>query len=181
MTRLQQIEPAILFADSDMSYKGKMSSLDKKIGSIVGSLPQSMKVFVIPITKQSISYFPLVEEFLAQARDADKLEYQRVPFSHPLYILYSSGTTGQPKCLVHQHGVILQLKKVGLLHYSLGSKDIIFQYSSTSWVLFNIMNGHLSIGATVIVYDGSPLWPDATSMLKIIERFGYVPFWESIT
>ncbi|KJF61491.1 acetoacetate-CoA ligase [Coccidioides immitis RS] len=171
VTRLQQIEPAILFADSDMSYKGKTTSLDKKITSVVKKLPQTMKVFVIPITSQSTTSFPLVNEFLAKARSSDHLEYKRVPFSYPVYILYSSGTTGQPKCLVHQHGVVIQLKKVGLLHYSLGPKEVVFQYSSTSWVLFNIMNGHLSVGATVIAYDGSPLWPDATTMLKIIEKF----------
>ncbi|KAI1931807.1 hypothetical protein LOZ65_001059 [Ophidiomyces ophidiicola] len=171
ITRLQQIEPAILFADSDMSYKGKKASLDKKVKAVVEKLSQTMKAFVIPITDQSTSSFPLVDEFLAKARDSDALVYTRVPFSYPLYILYSSGTTGQPKCLVHQHGVIIQLKKVGLLHYSLGPQEIVFQYSSTSWVLFNIMNGHLAVGATLLLYDGSPLWPDVTTMLKIIEKF----------
>ncbi|KAI1981948.1 hypothetical protein LOZ53_000800 [Ophidiomyces ophidiicola] len=171
ITRLQQIEPAILFADSDMSYKGKKASLDKKVKAVVEKLSQTMKAFVIPITDQSTSSFPLVDEFLAKARDSDALVYKRVPFSYPLYILYSSGTTGQPKCLVHQHGVIIQLKKVGLLHYSLGPQEIVFQYSSTSWVLFNIMNGHLAVGATLLLYDGSPLWPDVTTMLKIIEKF----------
>ncbi|KAI1937244.1 hypothetical protein LOZ66_004162 [Ophidiomyces ophidiicola] len=171
ITRLQQIEPAILFADSDMSYKGRKASLDKKVKAVVEKLSQTMKAFVIPITDQSTSSFPLVDEFLAKARDSDALVYTRVPFSYPLYILYSSGTTGQPKCLVHQHGVIIQLKKVGLLHYSLGPQEIVFQYSSTSWVLFNIMNGHLAVGATLLLYDGSPLWPDVTTMLKIIEKF----------
>ncbi|KAI2041684.1 hypothetical protein LOZ47_000207 [Ophidiomyces ophidiicola] len=168
ITRLQQIEPAILFADSDMCKK---ASLDKKVKAVVEKLSQTMKAFVIPITDQSTSSFPLVDEFLAKARDSDALVYKRVPFSYPLYILYSSGTTGQPKCLVHQHGVIIQLKKVGLLHYSLGPQEIVFQYSSTSWVLFNIMNGHLAVGATLLLYDGSPLWPDVTTMLKIIEKF----------
>ncbi|EEP82316.1 acetoacetate-CoA ligase [Uncinocarpus reesii 1704] len=171
VTRLQQIEPTILFADSDMSYKGRKTPLDEKIKAIVEKLPQAMKVFSIPITSRSTSTFPFVSDFLAMARNSDRLEYNRVPFTYPLFILYSSGTTGQPKCLVHHHGVIIQLKKVAMLHYSLGPKEVVFQYSSTSWVLFNIMNGHLAVGATVLVYDGSPLWPDAMTMLKIIERF----------
>lgn len=172
MSRLRQIEAAILFADGDMSYKGRKTPLDEKIAEVVDKLPKATTVFMIPITSErKTSAFPMVDEFLARARDTDALRYNRVPFSHPVYILYSSGTTGPPKCLVHQHGVILQLKKVALLHNSLGPEDMVFQYSSTSWVLFNILNGHLSTGATNILYDGSPLWPDATSMLKILEKF----------
>ena len=172
MSRLQQIEPAILFADSDMSYKGRKTPLDQKIASVVDKLPKATRVFIIPITTQrTSSQFPTVDKFLGRARDTDALRYNRVSFSHPVYILYSSGTTGPPKCLVHHHGVILQLKKVALLHNSLGPHDMVFQYSSTSWVLFNILNGHLSTGATNILYDGSPLWPDATSMLKILDKF----------
>ncbi|OAX82179.1 acetoacetate-CoA ligase [Emergomyces africanus] len=144
VTRLQQIEPAVVFADSDMSYKGKKSSLDSKIIAIMDNLSAYTKIFVIPITTQTRPKFPLIEEFLSKASDSDALEYSRVPFSHPLYILYSS--------------------------------DIVFQYSSTSWVLFNIMNGHLAVGATTICYDGSPLWPDATATLKILDRFR-VTYW----
>ncbi|PGH09886.1 acetoacetate-CoA ligase [Polytolypa hystricis UAMH7299] len=176
VTRLQQIEPAILFADSHMSHKGKKTPLNDKISAVMQKLPSSTKLFVIPIISGAKSSFRLVDEFLAKASPSDALEYNRVPFSYPLYILYSSGTTGPPKCLVHQHGVIIQLKKVALLHNSLGPKDVVFQYSSTSWVLFNVMNGHLSVGAALVVYDGSPLWPDATAMLKIIEKFK-VTYW----
>lgn len=143
-------------------------------------LPKSL-IFVNPIGHRSTSSFPLIGTsvemigtFLSKSRETDALEFTRVPFSYPLYILYSSGTTGPPKCLVHQHGVVLQLLKVSLLHNSLGPKDVVFQYTSTSWVLFNIMNGHLGAGATLICYDGSPLWPDATTMLKILEKFKYV-------
>ena len=154
-----------------MSYKGKKTPLDAKIREVVGKLSKSMRVFIIPITSGSKSSFPFISEFLSKSRSTDALRYNRVPFSHPVYILYSSGTSGPPKCLVHQHGVILQLKKIAKLHNSLGPKDVVFQYSSTSWVLFNVMNGHLSVGATNILYDGSPLWPDATTMLKILQKF----------
>ncbi|EZF26841.1 acetoacetate-CoA ligase [Trichophyton rubrum CBS 100081] len=174
-SRFQQIEPSIIFADSDMSYKGKRTSLDEKIKAVMQRLPKSL-IFVNPISHSSTSSFPLIGTFLSKSRDTDALEFTRVPFSYPLYILYSSGTTGPPKCLVHQHGVVLQLLKVSLLHNSLGPKDVVFQYTSTSWVLFNIMNGHLGAGATLICYDGSPLWPDATTMLKILQKFK-VTYW----
>jgi acetoacetyl-CoA synthetase len=72
--------------------------------------------------------------------------------------------------MVHCAGIIIQLKKIALLHNSLTSKDVVFQYSSTSWVLWNIMNGHLSVGATLICYDGSPLYPDPSTKLKILEH-----------
>jgi acetoacetyl-CoA synthetase len=72
--------------------------------------------------------------------------------------------------MVHCAGIIIQLKKIALLHNSLTSTDIVFQYSSTSWVLWNIMNGHLAVGATLICYDGSPLYPDPSTKLKILEH-----------
>ncbi|KAK2739670.1 hypothetical protein FQN57_006504 [Myotisia sp. PD_48] len=176
VTRFQQIEPAIIFVDSDMSYKGKMTPLDAKIKAVMQELTKSTLLFVNPIGSRSTSSFPLLDQFLAKASKSDALVYNRVPFSHPLFILYSSGTSGPPKCLVHQHGIIIQLLKIAFLHNSLGPGDVVFQYSSTSWVLFNIMNGHLAAGATLVLYDGSPLWPDATTMLKILEKFK-VTYW----
>jgi len=81
-----------------------------------------------------------------------------------------SGTTGTPKCIVHQQGLILNSKKTSILHNSLGPSDIVMQYSSTSWVVFYVMMGHFSTGATSVLYDGSPLWPDAKTLIKILEK-----------
>jgi acetoacetyl-CoA synthetase len=137
--RLVESKPVVLFADSAQTYKAKRRSMREKVWNVVEALETKPKVFIVPLVGGGEHDFPLLENFLGYSRKEDELEYVRVPFSFPMLILYSSGTTGKPKCLVHQHGIILQLKKIAVLHNSLTSKDVIFQYSSTSWVLWNIM------------------------------------------
>ncbi|KAB8342826.1 hypothetical protein FH972_022424 [Carpinus fangiana] len=170
VSRLDQITPSILFADSDLTSKGRRSSIISKVKSIVDRLSTKPQVFIIPVIHPAI-YFPSITAFLSRSSPSDALTFLRVPFNSPLVICYSSGTTGAPKCIVHQHGLILQLKKISRLHNSLGPRDVVMQYSSTSWVLFYIMNGHFSTGATCICYDGSPLWPNARQMPRILEKF----------
>jgi acetoacetyl-CoA synthetase len=99
------------------------------------------------------------------------MTYTRVPTNHPLVIVYSSGTTGEPKCIASPHMSILNYKKIALLHNSLTALDTVFQYSSTSWILWNVMNGHLSVGATVICYDGGALYPNPSTLLNICSKF----------
>jgi acetoacetyl-CoA synthetase len=155
VSRLVQIKPKIVFADSSQTYKARQVSMKEKISKTVDALRDAPpKVFIIPLSSDETYDFPVLDDFLKEANEGDELVYERMPFSQPMIILYSSGTTGPPKCIVHQHGVILQLKKIAVLHNSLTEKDVVFQYSSTSWVLWNIMLGHLSVGATVICYDG---------------------------
>ena len=170
VSRLEQVRPAILFADSHQTYKGKQRSMHNKIVDVLEVLEPKPKLFKVKLAPVDDDYATL-DDFLQHSSPLDRLEYLRVPFSQPLVILYSSGTTGPPKCVVHQHGVILQLKKVALLHNSLTPADTVFQYSSTSWVMWNIMSGHLSAGCKLICFDGSPLYPDAGAMLKILERW----------
>ncbi|KAK2734913.1 hypothetical protein FQN55_002483 [Onygenales sp. PD_40] len=172
VSRLRQVTPKILFADSDATYKGEQKSRIPVIRKIVDNLVEKPQVFVIPLTEsgKNNTSFSTLPDFLSQSSPDEALEFARVPFSHPLYILYSSGTSGPPKCLVHNHGVILQHRKVSVLHNSLTPDEVVFQYSSTSWVLWNIMVGHLSVGPTLVLYDGSPLWPTPKEMMKIVER-----------
>lgn len=87
-----------------------------------------------------------------------------------MVIVYSSGTSGPPKCIIHQQGNILQFKKIALLHNSLTPSSVVMQYTTTSWVMFYVLNGHMSSGASAIVYDGSPLHPSPTAILDILAR-----------
>jgi acetoacetyl-CoA synthetase len=170
------VTPKILFADSDATYKGRQTPLLSKIKSILAQLTRKPKVFIIPVSDNSAatSAFPSMQDFLSLSGRLERLSYEHVPFNYPLVICYSSGTTGPPKCIVHHHGLILNLKKVSVLHNSLGPNDVVMQFSSTSWVLFYIMNGHLATGATTICYDGSPMWPDVRQLIRILAKFKYV-------
>ncbi|KAF2238776.1 acetoacetate-CoA ligase, partial [Viridothelium virens] len=170
VNRLQQVTPRILFVDSHATYKGRRSSMIPKTESILSQLSIRPTVYIVPITSAKDyhpSRFLTLDSFLTHASALDTLSYTRLPFASPLTIVYSSGTTGPPKCIVHHHGLILQLKKISLLHNSLGPADTVLQYSSTSWIMFYIMNGHLTTGATTIAYDGSPLYPSPRQLLRI--------------
>ena len=170
VSRLKQVTPSILFADGDSTYKGRRSSMIAKIESILHQLSVQPQIFVIPIS-QPVSKYPHVDEFVARASPLDKLEFKRVPFNYPLFICYSSGTTAAPKCIVHQHGIIFQLLKVEVLHDNLCPGDTVMQFTSTTWVVFYVLNGQLAAGATCICYDGSPMYPDIRFMPRVLERY----------
>lgn len=120
-----------------------------------------------------------IDDFVNLADPNAPLRFERVPFSFPLVICYSGGTAKEPKCIVHRRGLILTLKKVSVLHQSLGPGDVVMQYSNTTWIMFQIMMGHLPTGATCICYDGSPLYPDVRRLIRIFERFGVTYFGSS--
>ena len=179
VARLQQVTPRVLFVDSHATYKGRRSSMLPKTESILAQLLTKPAVYIVPIAsahEYEPSRFLTFDYFLTDTSPSDPISYTRVPFTSPLTVVYSSGTTGPPKCIVHHHGLILQLKKVSLLHNSMGPEDVVLQYSSTSWIMFYIMNGHLTTGATTICYDGSPLFPDCRQLLRIMERHGVTYF-----
>lgn len=118
-----------------------------------------------------IDKYQAIDTFLTKASSEDKLFFKRFPFTYPLVIVYSSGTTGAPKCIVHQHGYALNTMKVSKLHSSLGTDDVVMQYTSTTWIMFMSQCGNLLSGATLICYDGSPMYPDIHQMLRFIEKY----------
>ena len=170
ISRLQQVTPSVLFADADTVYRGKIASTVPKIKQILERLSSKPQTFICPVSS-SQSVFPTIDDFLAKANPDEKLTFTRVPFNYPLMICYSSGTTGAPKCIVHQHGVILNFKKISAVHNSTTPKDVILQYSSTSWVVFYVMCGYFACGAKTIVYNGSPMYPDTKQLLRMIEKY----------
>jgi len=183
VSRFAQVSPKLLFADVDLAIRGVRPSMLGKVQQILNALPPTSSkpgVIFVPTThaphlKRHLDYVsPLgvsLATFLLKARDHDKLQYNRVATKHPLVIVYSSGTTGEPKCIVSPHMSLINYKKVALLHNSLGPHSTVFQYSSTSWILWNVMNGHLSVGAKVICYDGGALYPDPSTLIRICEKF----------
>lgn len=170
ISRLRQVTPKILFVDSYVLYKGKLSSTTEKTRDVLAGLKQHVDTFIIS-SNVSTTIWPGIDEFLRRASPDEPLEFIRLPFNHPLMICYSSGTTGAPKCIVHQHGLILQHKKNSVLHNNLSQGDVVMQYSSTSWVVFYTMCSQLSAGAALVVYNGSPLYPDPKQLLRICEAY----------
>ncbi|KAK5064871.1 hypothetical protein LTR84_000705 [Exophiala bonariae] len=183
VSRFAQVSPKVLFADVDLAIRGVRPGMMTKVLQILKALPsQSAKprVVCVPTThrphlQRNLEYVkPLgisLHTFLLQSKTSDRLIYTPLPTDHPLVIVYSSGTTGEPKCIVSPHISILNYKKIALLHNSLGPDSTVFQYSSTSWILWNVMNGHLSVGAKVICYDGGALYPDPSTLLQICATF----------
>ena len=169
VSRLSQVSPSILFVDTHLLYKGKLTSIAQKLDDIVRQLPTRPHVFVVPVTPTTSKY-PSIADFLAKSTD-EALTFKRVPFNFPLLICYSSGTTGQPKCIVHHHGCILNYKKITAVQSGLRAGDVVAQSVNTSWVVFYVMCSHLAVGATLVLYNGSPLYPDAKQFLRICDKY----------
>ncbi|EMC94869.1 hypothetical protein BAUCODRAFT_141124 [Baudoinia panamericana UAMH 10762] len=170
VSRLQQVTPSILFADSDTVYKGKAVNITAKTKQILDRLSPRPQTYIIPIVSKPTD-FASIDDFLNKANQSEPLTFAPTSFNDPLMICYSSGTTGAPKCIVHRHGMIIQMKKISAIHNSTTTADVILQYSSTSWVVFYVMCGYFACGAKTVVYNGSPMYPDAKQLLRMVEKY----------
>lgn len=119
-----------------------------------------------------------LEDFLAEPDNVNKeLIFEQVPFNHPLVILYSSGTTGTPKCIVHSHGgTLIQHLKEHILQASTTRDDIIFFYTSTGWMMYDWLLSALAVGATVVLFDGSPVLPRQDVLFDLVDNLGITLF-----
>jgi acetoacetyl-CoA synthetase len=178
--RFGQIAPRILFATDGYYYNGKACDSLERLAGIVRQIDSVEKVIVAPLlnTRPALSGIRdgvVFDDFLD--RSAVELDFAQLPFDHPLYILYSSGTTGVPKCIVHgAGGTLLQHLKEHQLHVDLSRDDVFFYFTTCGWMMWNWLVSGLASGATVVLYDGSPFAGEGTVLLDAIDAEGITVF-----
>jgi acetoacetyl-CoA synthetase len=163
LDRFGQIEPKVLFTADGYFYGGKTLDSLERIAGIVASLPSVRCVVVIAnvANEPDLARVPTARHFGAFGRSDTELQFSRQPFDHPLYILYSSGTTGVPKCIVHgAGGTLLQHLKEHQLHSDIHPGDRLFFFTTCGWMMWNWLASALASQATIVLFDGSPFHPD---------------------
>ncbi len=171
--RFGQIEPRLLFCCNGYYYNGKHYDSVDKVKQIAAEIKSIEKIIMVPFTDAEpkvaeIDKAVLYQDFISQA---EEMEFARLPFDHPLYIMYSSGTTGIPKCMVHgQGGTLIQHLKEHLLHCDLKREDTIFYFTTCGWMMWNWLVSSLAVGATLVLYDGSPFYPDPGALMRLAQR-----------
>ena len=174
LDRFGQIEPKILFTANGYSYNGKSFDSLGRITDILKELPSIKKVVVVPYTQEEpdISGLPNAVhygEFVSKESGLE-IEFEQLPFEHPLYIMYSSGTTGLPKCMVQSAGgVLIHHIKELMLHTDVKRADTIFYFTTCGWMMWNWLVCSLALGATVLLFDGSPFYPDPGALWKLAQ------------
>ncbi|CCX29515.1 Similar to Acetoacetyl-CoA synthetase; acc. no. A3QK15 [Pyronema omphalodes CBS 100304] len=168
LNRWEQLQPTVMFADNAVFYNGRAHDSMSKLGEIVKGLP-SLKHLPIETHKLEVANGPawLDEEFLGSAIDQDRpLEFLQLEADWPVYILFSSGTTGKPKCICHGAiGTLIQHKKEHMLQGDMRKGDVFFQYTTVTWMMWHWLVSGLAVGATIVLYDGSP-FPKYLSLLE---------------
>jgi acetoacetyl-CoA synthetase len=176
LDRFRQIEPTVLLGVDGYVYNGKSHSVIEKLAALPQELPTLKATVLVPYldADATLEGWLSWDELVAEPAEPS---YVRLPFDAPLWILYSSGTTGLPKPIVQGHGgIVLEHLKQLLLHTDLGPGDRFFWFSTTGWMMWNLLVSGLLVGATVVTFDGSPGYPDLGSMWRMADRAGVTVF-----
>ncbi|HEY8520879.1 MAG TPA: acetoacetate--CoA ligase [Gammaproteobacteria bacterium] len=174
LDRFGQIAPKVLFATDGYFYNGKTIDSLPVVTALAERLPTLAAVIVVPYLRErpDPGALPGARCFADVAGGEDEpLRFERLPFDTPVYILYSSGTTGAPKCIVHgAGGTLLQHQKEHVLHTDVKPGDVVFYFTTTGWMMWHWVVSTLAAGATVVLYDGAPLHPDPGVLWRMAER-----------
>jgi len=173
LDRFVQIEPKVIFAARGYQYNGKNFDSIQKLNSILEKLPTVEKVIIVDDKRsdKSNSIKDSIDYNLLLDCDPDPLEFKQLPFDHPLYIMYSSGTTGLPKSIVHSAGgTLLQHMKELHFHCDMTRNDTIFYFTTCGWMMWNWLISSLSIGSTIVLFDGSPFYPSGKEMWHLSDE-----------
>ena len=173
LDRFRQIAPKVLIACDGYRYGGKVYERDVLIAEIRGALPSVQHTIIVPLLHGTLDArrFPSARCWTTLASGAATLHTEQVPSDHPLWVVYSSGTTGLPKAIVHGHaGVLLEMLKGVHLHRDVGPEDRFFWYTTTGWIMWNVQVSGLLAGATAVLYDGHPGTPDLGILWRFVEH-----------
>ena len=175
--RFGQIEPKVLFTVDGYYYRDNVFEITDNIKEVVNAIPSIEKVVVVSYVsegKPDISSIPKAvhwDNFISKEENP-KLDFEQLPFDHPVYVMFSSGTTGKPKCMVQgAGGVLINHLKELILATDLKRSDVINYITAPSWMMWNWLISSLAVGATIFLYDGNPLYPEPLRMFELIEKY----------